>query len=887
MVFARGLAYHPRVARATGTILRSGRARALAMAWSIALGCGANPRRLADARIMGREAVRLHRLGLTDDALAAANGALRIRENELGPDHPEVAIALNNLGTILEAVGRYGEAEAAFVRALRILRSERGGEETRLATTLSNLGGVLVATQAFDRAEVVLEEAVRILRARRSDDDPDLAVALNNLAAAYVSNGDLDRAEPIYRRVIATLERIRGADDPEVATALGNLAQLLQRRGDARGALPFAQRSLEIRVNALGADHPETALALNNLAALIARTGDTERAERLLVRATQSFERRLHPGHPYVATTLENLADLHASLGAVQSATNELRRAIEITEQVVRVLRLTTSEERLSHYLEALRRREAMVFTLLARNPGNSALRELAASVAMLRKGRAIDESAEVLRFARRARGEDSTTDLDALRDVRARIASLALGEVAMQAADRARSLHELERRAEVLELGLVRRSAGERAARQLPGLGEILPAVAARIPSGGALVEYVAFREHAFLSSDTSRGAVRFLALVISRGGAVRAVDLGPGDSISTSVRAFLGAVRSSRGNVEPSAADLHRRLVVPLQLDASLRRLLIVPDGDLNLIPFAPLGDRGSALIDRFEIGYLTSGRDLLRNAEGAEVEDVVVFADPAFGGAPEAVAAPSRGFLTNRIPALPGTRREAEAIHGLFTEAVVHLGEAATEARLLGVTHPAVLHVATHGLFVEDPATGEDEQRGFVAQPSSSPAPAGAESAEPELQNPLTRSALVLAGAASRAGLRGDEDGLVTALEAATMDLDGTELVVLSACDSGRGAIGIGDGVYGLRRALVIAGAQTLVTSLWRVDDDATRDLMTAYYSRLAAGSPRGAALREASRALRARRPHPYFWAPFVSIGADGPLSAATLRHVRGGA
>jgi CHAT domain-containing protein len=129
--------------------------------------------------------------------------------------------------------------------------------------------------------------------------------------------------------------------------------------------------------------------------------------------------------------------------------------------------------------------------------------------------------------------------------------------------------------------------------------------------------------------------------------------------------------------------------------------------------------------------------------------------------------------------------------------------------------------------------------------------------------------------LAGANERNS--GDDDGILTALEATQLDLSGTELVVLSACDTGVGEIQNGEGVYGLRRALALAGAQTQVTSLWKVSDDVTRNLMVDYYRRLQQGEGRSAALRSTQRAMLGNKAfaHPYYWASFIPIGNWKPL------------
>jgi CHAT domain-containing protein len=176
--------------------------------------------------------------------------------------------------------------------------------------------------------------------------------------------------------------------------------------------------------------------------------------------------------------------------------------------------------------------------------------------------------------------------------------------------------------------------------------------------------------------------------------------------------------------------------------------------------------------------------------------------------------------------------------------------------------------VLHIATHGFFLED-APAAQGTRAVVSPGLVAPGP------RQRPPDPLLRSGLVLAGAQGLQAPGRAEDSLVTALELAGMDLWGTQLVVLSACETGRGDVKLGQGVYGLRRALGVAGVETVVTSLWKVDDAATGALMEAYYRHLLAGEGRATALREAMKELRKQKPHPYYWAPFIALGSNAPM------------
>jgi CHAT domain-containing protein len=198
---------------------------------------------------------------------------------------------------------------------------------------------------------------------------------------------------------------------------------------------------------------------------------------------------------------------------------------------------------------------------------------------------------------------------------------------------------------------------------------------------------------------------------------------------------------------------------------------------------------------------------------------------------------------------------------------------LGQAATESAIKAVQGPRVLHIATHAFFLQDVAALDRDGR---------PRPAKGPNQRPVfLENPLLRSGLVFAGANGFAS--GNEDGVLTALEASALDLTGTELLVLSACDTGLGEVRNADGVYGLRRAFALADVRSQVMSLWKVNDEATRHLMSEYYERLLGGEGRSEALRQVQLEML-RDPvfrSPYYWAGFLLAGDWRPLEAAPVN------
>ncbi|MEO0853316.1 MAG: CHAT domain-containing protein, partial [Cyanobacteria bacterium J06648_11] len=324
-----------------------------------------------------------------------------------------------------------------------------------------------------------------------------------------------------------------------------------------------------------------------------------------------------------------------------------------------------------------------------------------------------------------------------------------------------------------------------------------------------------------------------------------------------------------------EAYSRDLYIRLIEPIREHlGTANMLLVAPDSTLNVLPLGALLDRENAfLLETYQITYLTSGRDLLR-MQSSELPSrpPLLFANPAFEEA-DAIAAPGSPDRSHRRAGslrgikygpLPFAEAEAEAIAPLFPAARTFIGADATETQLKQVRSPQFLHLATHGFFEGD--------RSAIAPNSADPATeAGA------IENPLLLSGLALAGFNNRRS--GNEDGVLTALEVTGLDLQGTELVVLSACETGLGRVEQGEGVYGLRRAFTLAGAQSQLMSLWNVDDESTRILMEKYYQHLQQGEGRSEALRQAQLEMM-RDPYwssPYFWAAFVPTGNWRSLSS----------
>ncbi len=410
-------------------------------------------------------------------------------------------------------------------------------------------------------------------------------------------------------------------------------------------------------------------------------------------------------------------------------------------------------------------------------------------------------------------------------------------------------------------------------------------------IPPGASLLEFIWYQPFNVKGGNIRAwSAPRYAVYLVQRDGPLAWVDLGEAGPIDADIDRFRASLRDpKRTDAKTIARSLDERLMRPARKLARLgQQLFVAPDAALNLIPFAALVDeRDKYLIENYSISYLTSGRDLLR-----------LKPSPVIGGAPIVLANPlydlnmtgsraiesastqanrsttqadgnrrSLDFTTLTYPPLPGTMEEAAAIKTQLPDAQLLSREQATEAAVKRVQSPRILHIATHGFFLPDqPSVDVARDTRQLVKETQTPANSI------RLENLLLRSGLVLAGVKQKSS-GGSEDGVLTALETAGLNLSGTKLVVLSACETGLGDVSNGEGVYGLRRALVLAGSETQVMSLWQVSDTATRDLMAGYYKRLKVGDGRAEAFRQVQLEMlqTSSNNHPYYWASFIQSGA----------------
>jgi len=797
--------------------------------------------------------------------------AVKTLERERGKEDPVTVFAVKGLGTLYEETGQRVKAERALQASLDSLEKTLGPNHPSVAGTLMVLGLVRHAAADIQQAEAYDRRALAILEASSSTDTLIYADLVNNLGILNLDKGDYAKADDLLRRALVLGERLYGVDSKWAATTFNNLGIIARQRKEYDKAEAYYLRALAIHEAALGPDHPDVAMALNNLAIVYSNKGDTARALETHFRALKIWE--LAAG-PYAAPTLislGNIARTYARIGDIPNAIAFQQRADAVLEkQLFLNIAIGSERQKLAFTTGMSERTDRTISLNLDLAPQSMEATRLAALVILQRKGRVLDAMTDTLAAVRERTSSPADRELlDQLKATTARLAARALN--ASQPAGDAgpqQTLKDLEAKEEQLESAISDHNLEFRAvSREVT-----VEAVQSAIPPGSVLLEFAVYRpfDPNAATNSEAYGPRRYAAYVIGSTGEPRGVDLGPTAPLDAAIDSLRQALRDPRrADVSTLSRAVDARLLEPLRAPiGNATRLLVSPDGALNLIPFEALVDgRGKFAVERYAISYLTSGRDLLRmQVRGADGGGPIVFANPAFGvpSSPTGPEAPRSGSASAQrrsvtsgpelsglyFAPIAGTGEEARAIRALFPDATLFTRGEASKAALAHVAAPRLLHIATHGFFL---------------QPSGTAA-----------SNPLLRSGLALAGANMDKG-----SSVLTALEAANLNLWGTELVTLSACDTGVGEVRNGEGVYGLRRSFFLAGAETLVMSLWPVSDYVTRQVMTAYYTGLKAGQGRGDSLRRAQLAMLARpdRRHPFYWASFIQAGDWRPLRGAT--------
>lgn len=788
-----------------------------------------------------------------------------------------------------------------------------------VATDLQNLASIHADLGNTDEALKLYQRSIEIAEAALGRDHPGRALTLCNLAKLQQEKGESTLAIETYQQALSLIEKAYGPRHRSAAQALNGMALVSKSVGDFKAAEEMFLRSVDILEGALGQEHPDVATVLNNLASIYESQGRPQEAVDMYRRSLAIYDTSPGTGYGQAIGIRWSLALLHLKRGDMASALQPAAQAMTLRRQQL-MHRYSRSTDRQAFAAARQSSVDSHLFHSACAHASELSLPigpalgafQLALTKALLEEVRIAEaaftiESDQPTRLLREQR--------DALLAEIQRVTASPLN-----AEERDSRLHLLE--AKLREADTLLR---ERNSQRFPGLIDGAAThsdITQSMPVGAALIDLVQYRRCEFTTPEAGVKELRYAVyLTIPRSeeqgnAGLGRVDLGEAAPIDEAVGTI--ARRMSAGQY--AAKDLSQALERVSQLVYSplavhltnVSHLIVCPDGQLSRLPFEMLSHEGRFLIEDKLISYVGSGREIVRLAkatESVQTNAPLVMGNPDFDldltemdaspvqlagvGAAAAVEEESsasvasfsrapmpvvctlsrdyRGLHFNPLPGAEGEAREAAKLLG--EETVLRLGSEAREAELKSVVSPSVLHLSTHGFFLSDQ---EFKLTNSLRDDLFSLGDLGKRPrfGQGDWENPMIRCGLALAGANNASIITNTvaEDGLLTGLEAALLNLQGTELVILSACDTGSGDVKIGEGVMSLRRAFRIAGAQTVLASHWKVNDRATARLMTEFIRRWREGTPRGEAWHQAQLSLLRSSDfsNSYFWAAFTLTG-----------------
>lgn len=773
--------------------------------------------------------------------------ALDLRKENLG-EGLAYAASLNNLAVLQLNLGEYNEAEKKLEKVAQIQSAHRDEFPMPYAITLNNQALLYQAMGRYEEAKAKLEKVLPIAKEALGENDDTYLQLLTNQAFLFQEMGNYDEAERTYKKAIDTQEsrlKIGKKNDPIYAHMLNNLASLYMIIGKEDKVEDLLQRSLEIYQSKYGEQHPATASAERDLGNFYRYKEQYEKARPLLKSAYENRLKTLPTQHPAVVNSEEDLAILAWKTGDIDKAATLYDNVMSQTLHFINNYFPPMSESEKTKYWESLQPRFFRFYSFAEDNAQQKPeLLDAWMDYRLATKGLLLNATHKIKNQILNSGDQELVALYKQWQDQKRQLAlcySLSEEELDKQNIN----LDSLQNAANQTERSLSAKSSDFADAFVPKSID--YHSVQGQLKAGEVLIEMVQYPYFKDKLSDETH----YAALILAPGEAhPKVVTLDNGEQLDHRYYSYYKNVIQNK--IEDKYSYKQYWAPIAAALPTGTNKIYFSPDGiylQVNVNTFK--NPYGKYVIEDYPIITVSNSQDI-RSLSSRRNSSKKAF----LAGAPD--------FGGNQVAALPGTQKElniiSQALRGRQYQVTLETGNKATEANIKSMHDPAIVHLATHGFFMEDTQNG-GQLFGVNPQYARS--------------NPLLRSGLLFAGAGKglsqekSASFDSDDNGILTAYEAASLPLDQTDMVVLSACETGVGDVKAGEGVYGLERAFLIAGAQSLVISLWKVNDATTQELMANFYKYWLQNQDARQAFRNAALALKKKYPDPYYWGAFVMV------------------
>lgn len=755
------------------------------------------------------------------------------------------AAEANNAGVLAFNQGNYSEAEKLLRASKGYIGSVEGKASTPYAIALNNLGILYQYMGRYSESLNEINQCLTIAEEELRDNSGTYVQFLTNKALVQQEMGDYTGAEATYEQALdlqTSRLKLNRKSDPDYAHMLNNLASLYTEVGKLEEAEKLLKESLEIYINKFSEDHLSTATAKSDLGKLFLYQGKYQEAEPELVSAHGVMVSKLGEEHPKTVKAKENLAVVYWKTGAIDKASEYFDLALGSSLAFINKYFPPLSEVEKTKYWDQLKPRFYTYYNFVIENAdSNPELLEKFINYRIATKGLLLSATTKIRNAILNSGNQDLVDLYEQWQDQKRMLAtyySFSKAEISEQKIN----IDSLESAANDSEKLLSEKSSDF--ANSFISSEITYQEVANQLSADAALVEIV----HLPIFNNSLSTAHTYVAILLDQKGKPRLVRLPDGtDFDAKSFKLYKNLIKQKLPD-EYSYNQFWQPIANEL---GSVSKVWLSPDGVYNQVNLNTLRKpSGGYFISDYDLRIVGNPKDLM-NKEKSKTKT-----------ASKALLVGFPNYGSSDVTPLPGTKKEVQMVsEALGTQTYrteLLMENEATESAIKGVSQPGIMHIATHGFFLEDQESGGKVFGVQIDQARS---------------NPLLRAGLMLAGASgaleSQSFDRSD-NGILTAYEAMNLSLTATDLVVLSACETGKGDIKSGEGVYGLQRAFMVAGASKMIMSLWKVDDEATQKLMSQFYDLwVTKHQPIQTAFRNAQLSLMKSYDHPYYWGAFVMV------------------
>ncbi len=775
---------------------------------------------------------------------------------DLGEEYVvEYAEALESLGVLFEVEGKYADSERILLQTLEIKQNIPNLDEQLLIETLNDLGILYQHLGNLEKAEDYFTQVHDRCLISLGKEHSYYGVAINNLAAIAEKKEEFEKARTLFAEALQIYQRVYGKNHPLYADALNNLASTESELGLYDDAQQNYNEVVVLDRVIYGENHPHYATTLNNYGILLFRKGDHHLAEDLYLEALKIRKNSLGENHPAYARTLENIGLYYYAENKPLLAEEYFREAIEVQkDQIKTVFPALTENERQAFYETInydIERYNHVAIELAGNDPSiiGYVLNNQIQTKAIL-----LNTSEKVRRGILNSGDNQLVEDYKQWTFLKNKLVRYYHVGIAKMA-EYGLNVEELEEEIDVLEKKIVNTYEDFDI---LPNVNVTWQQIQQKLEPGEAVVEVLKIRD--FDQNEIDKNLIfgfseesSYLAIIIKSGNApLEYVLMESGLALEQLHYLYYS------NSLKYQITDLDSYKYFWKEIDKKLKNIdqvYLSPDGIYHKInPNILRPSKDKFVIDNYYVNLITNCSDMIvGNGDSEEFKRAYLIGNPKFNLG-------NREEILNR---LPGAKEEVSQISTLLKkdenwDVRIFTDDKATEARIKSYYQPRLLHIATHGFF----ADGQDAITSRLL---------------PKYSHPLFKSGIYLAGVENslesyNQGRPNDpyNDGVLTAYEAMNLNLDKTDIVILSACNTGLGDVENGQGVYGLQRAFMVAGARNLILSLEEVDDLATQKLMGYFYKYYENNDEINDALKKAQLEVRKEYEDPLVWGSFILIG-----------------